>query len=257
MARLRAQVVTFVDSDDEVLFGVYERALMAMETTGADVVLFGVRTIWVSEGLTKEDSVPEADYGTPTPRDVAALSRACLFNYAWNKLYRRSFLEAHGIVFERAGMPSEDTVFNLDCLLAGARLAAIATVGYVYYRTGGTSLSRYKPTLAEGIRLEWGRWARFDGRPAGEDGILAAEWANLWMPGSPLSWNERVAWACERKAALCRVLPCWQRLLLKISPKALGIGRGIFYFARRYLYLRPIRRWHIRRLYPQVQEWHA
>ena len=38
--------VTFVDSDDEVLPGIYGKSLPAMEVTGGDFIVFGVKTVW-------------------------------------------------------------------------------------------------------------------------------------------------------------------------------------------------------------------
>lgn len=252
----RGEVVTFVDSDDEVTREVYAKALSQLERTRADIVLFGVKTIWVFEGLMKVDSLEDCDYGKPTIEDVLAIRAARLLNYQCNKIYRLDFLNKQRLRFEPKGMPCEDVVFNLDCLLSNARVASSAVAGYVYYRTGGSSLSRYKPTLAAGLQMERTRWARLFGKRQEEKDDSAAEWENLWMPGSPLSWRERMAWAQARRERLLSTLPRWQRALLRVSPMALVVGRGLFAGVRRHCYFRPIRRWHIRRLYPEAREWH-
>lgn len=256
LGRCRGEAVSFVDSDDEVTREVYARAVAQLERTSADIVLFGVKTIWVSEGLAKRDTLGDRDYGVPTVEEVRAIQKARLLNYACNKIYRVRFLDGNGLRFEPKGMPCEDIVFNLDCLLAGARVAAVSVVGYLYYRTGGTLLSRYKPTLAAGLKMERARWAKLLGEPSqDEKDDSAAEWENLWMPGSPLSWRGRVVWARARYGGLSCTLPRWQRALLRVSPALLAVGRGVFACARRHCYFRPIRRWHIRRLYPEAYEW--
>lgn len=251
----RGEVVTFVDSDDEVTREVYAKALSQLERTRADIVLFGVKTIWVSEGLMKVDSLKDCDYGKPTIEDVLAIRTARLLNYACNKVYRLDFLNKQRLRFEPKGMPCEDAIFTLDCLLAGARIAASSVVGYIYYRTGGTLLSHYKSTLAAGLRKERDRWNKFLGHSLLVQEIVLAEWENLWMPGSPFSWGERVVWARERRASLLCVLPRWQRQLLRLSPTLLALGRGLFAFVRQRFYLRPIRRYHILRRYPTAQNW--
>src|SRR3546814_10567307 len=56
-------------------------------------------------------------------------------------LFRRGFVEAHGIRQNERLRIAEDYHFLLDCLLAGARVAADPAPGYDYQRTPG-SLSR-------------------------------------------------------------------------------------------------------------------
>lgn len=246
--------VTFVDSDDEVVPDAYRQCLKQIEETNSDIALMGVRTIWVGDGLAKEDVPPSWIGGRILcPRDIKKLHDGCLLNYAWNKVYRRSFLEKNGLRFEREGMPCEDIVFNLNCVLAGAKFCMVPYVGYVYYRTRGTLLSRYKSTGRNGLMFADRMWKKYkaetpDARDVlgclgelTEDGQLAADWRNIWLPGSPLGLVGRWRWSRQHP---------------KIGGVSVYLKMIAFLFVRRYFYVRFLRRMHTRHLYPNVKEWH-
>ena len=248
----RGEFVTFVDSDDEVTADVYERALDELRRDDADVCLFGVRTLWPDLRLA-QDAVPApGPLGVLDTPAVSRLCGRCLFNYASNKVYRRAFLERHGLRFAVEGMPCEDVVFNLEAVLHGARWCATDCLGYRYYRQGLTLLSSYKPTIRAGLSLCRETWARLRARdpeswdPAldryltSDAGLARAEWANLWRPGAP--GGLRAKWAFLR--ANRRFFP---------GPLPLHVlRRALFAFARRHCYFRWIRRWRMRRLYRHV-----
>ena len=246
------QYVAFVDSDDVVLPEIYSKSIAAMERFGSDVAIFGVRTEWVKEGLSKDDVPALQSYPVLLPADIKRLSDACLMNYACNKVYRTDFLRMHQLRFDPEGMPCEDIIFNLHCVMSGARWCSVDSVGYVYYRvTGGrTILTSYKPTNHRGLASGADAWRRYcetlpadDATPflgrtrISEGQLLSLEWKNIWMPGTPYSIAGRWRW-------------------LKEHPSMGGVKAflrmGVYMFLRRHFYLRPIRRWHIRRLYPHV-----
>lgn len=244
----QGEYVTFVDSDDEVLSEAFEEIIARIVETSSDVGLYGVRTIWVKERLMKEDSLARISLNLDgrelTPEDILSLSRGCLMNYAWNKVYRRQFLCENRIVFDKDGMPCEDIIFNLECVIAGAKWCGVDYIGYVYYRTGSTLLSCYKPTNHLGyLRCTeaWKRYKAHVGRAReilGDFGewtsnVLAeADWRNVWMKGSPLSLRKR--WAVRSG------LPFFKMFIYSIL--------------RRYCYFRPIRRWNVKRQYPYAKE---
>lgn len=241
-------LVTFVDSDDEVEPGIFTKCKDALQKSGADVALYGVRVIWPEDGLQKEDAV-SADWvekvAVPTPEDVLELHRRCLLNYSCNKVYRKAFLDQHGIRFDREGMPCEDIIFNLNCIRLGAMYCYLRDVGYVYYRTRGTLLARYKPTLELGAQLMSDTWSSYkDEVPCAKDilgdlgerseaRIADENWTNVWRPGTPFSFLER-----------------W-----RIRPGVPFLKMLIFSCLRRWFYIRAIRRWNTRRSYPNVTEW--
>lgn len=234
MAVAQGKYVTFVDSDDEVTPEVYEHCIGQMEETKSDIAIFGFRTIWVEEGVQKIDRLFDcSDFSIRngeelTPREVLGLVNARLFNYAWNKVYRREFLEKNGLTFDVEGMPCEDVIFNLECVMAGAKWCAVDTVSYIYYRTGMTLLSKYKPSNFAGLHHASDVWKRYKDSVPGarevfggfgevsEAGIVAAEKRNRLKPGSPY-WLSKP-----------------------------------YNFVRKLLYIRPVRRWNIKRFHPNA-----
>lgn len=251
MAVANGEFITFVDSDDEVYPTIFNECLKSLNSTGADIALYGVKVIWVAEKLSKLDVPPNTIKGELTPDNVKVLFDKCLLNYACNKIYRRSFLFNNKLMFHPSGMPCEDIIFNLECIMAQAKWVMVDKVGYLYYRTGGTLLSKYKETQSEGNRVASEIWIKYkDSIPSARDVLgdigeigeieeLQSQWRNIWMPRTPYSIGERWRW-------------------LKAHPEVGGIFEFIrmfiFMILRRWLYVRPIRRWHIKRLYPKAYD---
>lgn len=250
---LSGEYVTFVDSDDEVTPEAFSRSLELLKRFRADIAVYGVRVVWPDDGLHKTDACQEDVYaGELAPSDVGDLHRRCLLNYACNKIYRRGFLDANGIVFNPAGMPCEDIIFNISCIRAGAKFCVSSHVGYIYYRTRSTLLSRYKATSFEGTRLASAIWREYKDSTPGAREVLGdfgetsslqesmAEWRNIWMPGTPFSLRDRWKW-------------------LKEHPELGGVKAFfkmmLWTFVRRHFYFRFVRRWHTKRLFDNVCEW--
>src|SRR3546814_2927684 len=77
----------------------------------------------------------------PLSRHDARPSSACFKLGYLKPLFRRAFIQAQGLRQNERLRVAEDFHFLLDCLLAGARLAADPAPGYRYRQTPG-SLSR-------------------------------------------------------------------------------------------------------------------
>ncbi len=251
----KGEYLSFVDSDDEVLPGVYDNSLTVMEKYKSDIAIFGVRPVWTTNGLCKHDILEEEDLGIMNTSQLATVFKACLFDYAWNKIYRRAFLDEKNIRFDPLARTGEDTIFNCNCIVAGAKWCTVNYEGIIYYRYDGTMLSRFVPNMRDThLRKLQARSACRAARP-GLDELLGGkidiseevldriEWDNMWKRQSPYSLGER-----------------WR--FLKTHPKLTSsnkvfefIKRLCYGFLRHYCYIRPIRRWHIRQLFPQVEEW--
>ena len=246
----KGKYVAFCDSDDEVLNGIYEKCVAKAEETNADIVVYGVETIWVHNGLMKFDVTSDRFLGELTKDALLDLHKRCLFNYPWNKVYRKSFLGGGNYIsFNERAIPREDEVFNLTCVLSHAKWATIADVGQKYYRTDGTSLSRYRRYGSEPSRIVAETWEKCwhdvyaecapERFRIDELALLREDWRNMWLRESPYSLRQR-----------------WRWLMLH---RELGGVRefckmAIKVFVRGHFYLRPIRRWHIKHLYPYAKE---
>ena len=257
MAVAQGDLVAFVDSDDELVSQTLAKTAQLMWKHGADVGLFGVHVVWPGDGLVKTDCADDSkglNGFLPTLPAVAVwkLYEENLLNYVWNKIYKRSFLVAHKIVFSETAITGEDLLFNLECLAANCSWYLTSEVGYTYYRTRRTLLSCYKRSLVEGfkaIEKGWDKYFRVNpsalaclGKVVfiGDYELHCMEWRNIWMRATPYSLLQR-----------------WQWLLRHREVGGVGafMRMWLFTFFRTHFYIRPIRRWHIRRLYPQVSEW--
>ena len=248
----RGKYVTFVDSDDELIRGAYDRALTALGGRGADLAVFGVRSIWVDERLMMSCVPHEIDSRMLAGDDVVALHKEGVLNFAWNKVYKRAFLDENGIRFEPEGVPCEDIIFVLKCCVAGAKWVSVSQEGIKYLRTHGSLLSKYKPTFLKGRRLAAETWRAYwdscgESRDArgklgevSERELLLGEWDNIWRTGSPYSLSDKIAFAKANQG------------LYKGPVFGFVLKKLLFSILRRWLYVRPVQRWHIRHVYPSV-----
>ena len=138
-------------------------------------------------------------------------------------------------------------MFVLSCVLKGARWSTMPDVGYVYYRADGTSLSRYFTNYIETLRYWKQQWdAYFAGPGQGYEGwwptmgfseewVARCQWNNIWKRGTPYSLHAR--WTYLRKyPRIGGTVPLWT-----------FVKKMVFAFMRLHFYIRPIRRWHIKR----------
>lgn len=245
--------VTFVDSDDEVRPHTFRRCTEALTESGADIAIYGVNVVWPDDGLQKTDTFDRAEvFERLEPKEILDFYNRCLLNYSCNKVYRRSFLVAHNLSFNKNGMPCEDIIFNLHCIMAGAKVCTVPYVGYIYYRTRGTLLSCYKPTQAKGSRIASEVWRKYKDSVSGARAVLGdlgettasqellAEWRNMWMPGSPYSLKDRWKWLRQHS---------------ELGGMTMLFKTMFFLWLRRCFYWRCVRRWHTLRIYPRAFNW--
>jgi len=190
--RAKGEWIRFVDADDEITDSFH----VELSACTADVVLFGVQTRWGEFGK-RWKTVPAAFAGLLDAARLKTLNDTLLFRFAWNKVYRRTFLVEHGLAFESGSEPSEDVIFNLKCVLADAKWQCLPKVGYIYWKRMGSSLFRYFPQIEDALRRENALWEKIDGC-AGcrweEEQIKRRVWENRWLKGgeegrSPLAWR--------------------------------------------------------------------
>lgn len=264
LAKACGKYVTFVDSDDVVYPGIYEKSLKKLEQNGMDVVVFGVCCQWEAERI-EMDSIPsDQNWGCLGLSEVSDLYKASLFNYVWNKVYRRDFLVREHILFEMDGVPREDVIFNIECVLHGAKWCGLSEIGYQYNRTFTSLLARYKPTLGRGLELGNLAWLRFKRCFASEyEGLLLGEvsqskikWMlfdNLWRKASPIGVRGRYEWLVRnRQQMLCGSM--WAKIL-RMNCSLCFICYAVFKVVRGCCYLTFVRRWHILRLNPSAKKY--
>ena len=259
--------VTFVDSDDEIREGTYDRCIARMEETGADLAVYGIQSFFMDLGLTIRDIPEDKYYGELTPRDVAYLVKRRLFYYMCNKVFRRSFIDAHQMRVDPEGVPCEDAIFNVGCVVNRAKWVTVAFCGYKYYRYDGTIVSSYAPTLVAGQRKCSAAWKAYkDATPGAyealgtydersEHEIARNQWTNIWRRRSPYTLAAKWRWlkANEQTLRFAHWPPATNHQLPATNhqppPTSLlwrlkeFVRKGIFMFGRAHFYIKPIRKW--------------
>ena len=124
--------VLFLDSDDLVDPQLLERCSALPER---DILVFGTTFRYEKTGK-EEVRLPDA-VTAQTPKEkadiFAMLTQARIFQFAWNKLYRRAFLTESGVRFENTPL-IEDFLFNLALLPKAACVECIPQALHVYRR---------------------------------------------------------------------------------------------------------------------------
>lgn len=131
--------ILFLDSDDWL----DPEALSAFEDlTDEDMLVFGTTFVHEKDGR-REVRVPAA-VETATAREnpgvFAMLNRAKIFQFAWNKVYRREFLLRTGIRFEQTKM-IEDFLFNIALLPQAQRIRCIPQALHFYRKPAHETLA--------------------------------------------------------------------------------------------------------------------
>ena len=150
MVEAKGEYIVFVDSDDTIAPNTLEAYSKAIED-GADVIACGLTLCKENKrGKTvrRIELKPQASY-TDTPQgkaDMFAMLTECrVFQYAWNKAYKRKFLLSAAIKFEKTKL-IEDFLFNIEIFTQAKSICSLDSV-YYYYRkpTHETLASRYSP----------------------------------------------------------------------------------------------------------------
>lgn len=117
----RGTYITFADSDDTLSSSTYQVVYdKIVQLKTPDVVLFGAREIYyTAQGkIKKERSIipPSADClnAESVHTHIVEIDRLTLYGYVWNKVYRKSVLDAYQIRFDTRYSIQEDFLFNAD-----------------------------------------------------------------------------------------------------------------------------------------------
>lgn len=147
LRHVRGDWITFADSDDVVPPTAYETLLRHADAVDADLVTGDVAR------LVDEDLVPmrwtqrlHRRGGMVTIREHPELLGDV---FAWNKLYRRRFWDAHGFSWPER-LRYEDQPTTTDAFAAAERIAMAPEVVYHWReRHDGTSITQQRATVAD------------------------------------------------------------------------------------------------------------
>ncbi len=157
-AHATGELLAFADSDDLVTPRAYERMVGALDHSGSDVAIGAVERLRGSETfMTPLMRTNHQEALTGVRIDEAPLLLADVF--AWNKLYRRSFWDRHGLRFpERVRYEDQPAVTEA---LVHARIDSLVEPVYRWrVRDDGSSISQQRGDLGDLTdRLETKRWS--------------------------------------------------------------------------------------------------
>ncbi len=135
----QGKYIQFIDGDDWLTEDATETLVHAAETTGADLVLSHFYR--VSDGRKARRGHIKTE-GVMTRRDFAEQMMKAPANYyygvLWNKLYRRSILDAHHLRFDTQVNWCEDFLFNLEYIEYARLIATVPKPTYYYRKREGS-----------------------------------------------------------------------------------------------------------------------
>lgn len=144
------EYVVFVDADDYLLGeDTLEYLMTALDESGADIAVGNYFRLWDGSLLSAKsnETLHQAD------RDSSAFWFEGFFtggnlSYVWCKMYRRSFLQEHAIVFGNYNY-AEDKMFNFKCYVCGASYTFLERAVYVYRKNDNSISFGYRADSCE------------------------------------------------------------------------------------------------------------
>ena len=144
------EFILFVDSDDTIEPTLLESVLPSFDND-TEMVVFGIHRVHenVSGDVIETETLLPQEAIAHTPHEVAdlfaMLNRERVFPFAWNKLYRRSFLEQCGTRFEKTKL-IEDFLFNIALFKEATAIKTVSAAFYNYRKPAHETLaSAYSP----------------------------------------------------------------------------------------------------------------
>ena len=138
--------ILFVDADDYLPDKkIITKFVNIAEQTASDVVICNYARLW------NEKILPAAEHSAFSAQDPCTedfrfkgFFSVGHLSYVWAKLYRKSFLDSHGLHFPSLEY-AEDKLFNIQCYMAGAVYTYMEDRGYIYRKNDASVSYRYKP----------------------------------------------------------------------------------------------------------------
>lgn len=140
--RANGEYVHFFDSDDTIEPDFYSRMYSAITTNNKDLVICGYYVDTVSSEHTSLTEHKFIDCLEPVPAtfDLNLVGR--FVNFAWNKLFRKQFLQDNKLYYQKGLFGYEDVEFMSRYMQYSAKVMFISYLGYHYFNRQRETLSR-------------------------------------------------------------------------------------------------------------------
>jgi len=154
LEQARGRFLQFADSDDWLTPDATEKLLHAAESAGGDLVVSHFYRV-AAERVVRRGHIKGS--GVLTRREYAEQMMKAPANYyygvLWNKLYRRSIVEAARLRFDPRASWGEDFLFNLE-YIEHTRLVALVEEPLYYYFKRETSLVSSQVSLRRMVQMK-------------------------------------------------------------------------------------------------------
>lgn len=121
--------VGFLDCDDSADATMYEQLVTLAHHESADIATCGYLRVEGDE-VQRRDYVSRPCFGYPIVKAPSLLQRNV--PYVWNKLFRRAFLEEHGLCFDEDLRIYEDLVLTYEAFACANKVVRVNRTLYVY-----------------------------------------------------------------------------------------------------------------------------
>lgn len=147
--------IIFMDSDDWIEVNLLEDLYKEIEKKSFDIVVWGYCQEFMNENGKVTDRVINLP-GTKECVGKTQIAKACIeldekksFAYAWNKVYKKEFLDKNHFYFENIQL-MEDFFFNIKVFQCAKNIVIVNKV-YSHYRKPAheTLVSKYSPEFFE------------------------------------------------------------------------------------------------------------
>lgn len=135
----RGKYLFFPDSDDFMEYNLLEESVNKAEYTIADIIIYKAKSYDDTNHVTRFMSwawghVDKINKEIFSYKDISENIFNSFQNWAWNKLFRHSFIKTNGITFQEI-MRTNDLLFTCSALVKAERIVLLDKILY-YYRIG-------------------------------------------------------------------------------------------------------------------------
>lgn len=138
----KGEYYAFLDSDDFYEPEMLEKSLKSLEAYNSDFAVVGsdqynekTRTYWKDLSVVNENALPP--YMPFKHRELTENVFRCFVGWAWDKVYRRSFIEKHDLWFQEQ-RTSNDLLFVFSALVLARKISVVNEI-LAHHRIGNTT----------------------------------------------------------------------------------------------------------------------